>query len=137
MSQVDDIRRLWLEGRDVSEISRMTGHDRKTVRKYLQMEDFSPEAPTPKQKGPSKLDPFKGILVFGDLLGATTGPRCRRIRRWRVDVHWVLPLMVTTKCVPRSLKLSSLVRRGGVPGKGHCPISLDTLYCSQDECEWR
>ena len=36
MSQVDDIRRLWSEGRHVTEISRMTGHDRKTVRKYLQ-----------------------------------------------------------------------------------------------------
>ena len=37
MPQIDDIRRLWSEGRDVTEISRMTGHDRKTVRKYLQM----------------------------------------------------------------------------------------------------
>ena len=36
MPQIDDIRRLWSEGRDVSEISRMTGHDRKTVRKRLQ-----------------------------------------------------------------------------------------------------
>lgn len=42
--QIDDIRRLWSEGRDVSEIARVTGHDRKTVRKYLQMDDFSPEA---------------------------------------------------------------------------------------------
>ena len=45
MPQIDDIRRLWSEGRDVSEIARVTGHDRKTVRKYLQMDDFSPEAP--------------------------------------------------------------------------------------------
>ena len=29
MPQIDDIRRLWSEGRDVSEISRVTGHDRK------------------------------------------------------------------------------------------------------------
>ena len=36
MPQIDDIRRLWSEGRDVSEIARMTGHDRETVRKYLQ-----------------------------------------------------------------------------------------------------
>ena len=35
MSQVDDIRMLWSEGLAVSEIARMTGHDRKTVRKYL------------------------------------------------------------------------------------------------------
>ncbi len=44
MPQIDDIRRLWSEGRDVSEIARVTGHDGKTVRKYLQMDDFSPEA---------------------------------------------------------------------------------------------
>ena len=59
MPHIDDIRRLWSEGRDVTEIARMTGHDRKTVRKYLQMEGFSPEAPAPKAKGPSRLDPFK------------------------------------------------------------------------------
>ena len=29
--QIDDIRRLWSEGRDVTEIARITGHDRKTV----------------------------------------------------------------------------------------------------------
>ena len=35
ISQADEIRRLWSEGRDVSEITRMTSQDRKTVRKYL------------------------------------------------------------------------------------------------------
>ena len=62
MPQIDDIRRLWSEGRDVSEIARVTGHDRKTVRKYLQMDDFSPEAPAPRPRGASKLDPFKDYI---------------------------------------------------------------------------
>lgn len=31
MPQIDDIRRLWSEGRDVSEIALVTGHDRKTA----------------------------------------------------------------------------------------------------------
>lgn len=44
MPQRDGIRRLWSEGRDVSEIARVIGHDRKTIRKYLQMDNFSPEA---------------------------------------------------------------------------------------------
>ena len=62
MPHIDDIRRLWSEGRDVTEIARVTGHDRKTVRKYLQMEDFSPEAPAPRPRGTSKLDPFKDYI---------------------------------------------------------------------------
>jgi|GEM_PF-1120935 len=60
--QIDDMHRLWPEGRDVSEIARMTSHDRKTVREYRQMDVFSPEAPVPRAKGPSKLDPFKGWI---------------------------------------------------------------------------
>ena len=62
MPQIDDIRRLWSEGRDVTEIARMTGHDRKTVRKYLQIDDFSPKTPAPRPKGASKLDPFKDYV---------------------------------------------------------------------------
>ena len=50
MPHIDDMRRLWSEGRDVTEIARVTGHDRKTVRKYLQMEDFSPEASRPTER---------------------------------------------------------------------------------------
>ncbi len=37
------------------EILRLTAMDRKTVRKYIRMDDFSPEAPEPRPKGPSKL----------------------------------------------------------------------------------
>ena len=48
--QIDDVRRLWSEGRDVSEIARGTGHGRKTVRKYLQMDDFSSEASRPTER---------------------------------------------------------------------------------------
>ncbi len=40
----------------------MTGHDRKTVRKHLQMEDFSSEASAPRRKSPSKLSPSKGYI---------------------------------------------------------------------------
>ena len=43
------------EGLSVQAISRLTGYDRKTVRKYL----LEPEAPEygPRMKAPSKLDP--------------------------------------------------------------------------------
>lgn len=59
MPQIDDIRRLWSEGLNVSEIARRTGHDRKTVRKFLGEVDLSPTPPVDKAPGPSKLDPYK------------------------------------------------------------------------------
>jgi transposase len=58
MPQIDDIRRLYSEGCNISEIARITGYDRKTVKKYLDMDDFSPQVPKSKSR-PSKLDPYK------------------------------------------------------------------------------
>ena len=51
MSQVDDICRLWSERHDVSEIAIVTGHDRKTVCKYLRADGFSPEPPHSPPEG--------------------------------------------------------------------------------------
>ena len=61
MSQVNNIRDLGKKGYRISEISRITGADRKTISKYLEQEDFSPHPPQVKKKG-SKLDPFKHII---------------------------------------------------------------------------
>ena len=62
MPQIDDMRRLWSEGYCISEIARRTGHDRKTVRKFLDEVDFSPEPPAGVVPGPSKLDPYKPTI---------------------------------------------------------------------------
>jgi len=51
------IRHLYANGLSISEISRRTGHDRKTVRKYIQAEGKLPPS-TRKPRG-SILDPFK------------------------------------------------------------------------------
>jgi transposase len=64
MTQVHDIRKLYFEeGRTISLISRTTGFDRKTVRRYLELEDFNQDIPTAQEK-PSfpKLDPFKAEI---------------------------------------------------------------------------
>ena len=58
MSQIDDIREMARKGCRLAEIARATGHDPKTVRKYLEMDDFSPRPPA-KKVFPSKLDPYK------------------------------------------------------------------------------
>ena len=45
MSQINDIRDLSQKGYSISKISSLTGLDRKTVRKYLNQDDFSPQPP--------------------------------------------------------------------------------------------
>ena len=62
MDQIKHIKSLYFEqGMNLSEISKEMNLDWKTVKKYVEMEDFNVEPPTLKanKKGVSKLDPFK------------------------------------------------------------------------------
>lgn len=61
MSQVNYIKDLSNCGYRTGEISKKSGVDPKTIRKYLLKEDFSPKPPIQRQH-PSNLDPFKPIL---------------------------------------------------------------------------
>ena len=64
MDQIHRIRELFYEqGHNLSEISRKLGIDWKTVRKYVDMDDFNEPVPTSKGGGSfQKLDPFKPII---------------------------------------------------------------------------
>ncbi len=62
MSHVNHIKDLALLGYQISEIGKETGHDHKTIRKYLDMEDFSPAFPVKAVK-PSILDPFRPVIL--------------------------------------------------------------------------
>lgn len=61
MTQIHDIRKQYFEkGKTISQISRETGFDRKTVRYYLNKEDFnSPPIPAVKKSSFKKLYAFK------------------------------------------------------------------------------
>lgn len=61
MSQIHCIKDLSQKGYRIGEIAKQTGTDVKTVRKYLQQEDFSPEPPIVTAK-PSIVDPYKAII---------------------------------------------------------------------------
>lgn len=61
MEQVNEIRRMAASGYRQSEISRATGYDAKTVRKYLGIEDYSPKVPV-ERHGESKLDEYKPTI---------------------------------------------------------------------------
>lgn len=62
MSDINDIRDLYSRGYKIGEIARKTGFDPKTVRKYLDKEDFSEEAPSMTTKA-SILDPYKDLIA--------------------------------------------------------------------------
>lgn len=65
MDQIHHIRQLYYEqDKEISEIMQITGRDRKTVQKYLDMTDFNlpqPEPVSERQFCP-KLDPYKPII---------------------------------------------------------------------------
>jgi uncharacterized protein YjcR len=62
MSDINDIRDLYSRGYKIGEIARKTGFDPKTIRKYLDKEDFSEEAPSMTTKA-SILDPYKSLIA--------------------------------------------------------------------------
>ena len=62
MSQINDIRDLSRKGYGISKISSLTGKDRKTVRKYLEQDDFSPEPPVAKART-SIVTPYLDIIT--------------------------------------------------------------------------
>ncbi|GEO25207.1 hypothetical protein AAC03nite_09920 [Alicyclobacillus acidoterrestris] len=58
-SEKMEVRRMYQEGVSISELSRRTGHDRKTIRKVVQeQEDGKKPLAGTKRKG-SKLEPYK------------------------------------------------------------------------------
>ena len=61
MSRINNIRDLRRRGYRISEIARELCIDRKTVRKYIKEDDFSPSPPLPNE-APSILDPYKPVI---------------------------------------------------------------------------
>ena len=61
MTQVKDIRKMYFEeGKNISEIAKKTGHDRKTVREYINKDDWNEKLPKVKKEAAfPKLNPYK------------------------------------------------------------------------------
>lgn len=64
MTQIHNIRKKYFEeGKSISEIARETGHDRKTIRTYINKQDWNIDIPAPvKENTFPKLEPFKAII---------------------------------------------------------------------------
>ena len=77
MSQINDIRDLSQKGYSISKISSLTGLDRKTVRKYLNQDDFSPQPPVAKRRT-SIVMPYLDIIEewLSDQRDRESGSKC-------------------------------------------------------------
>lgn len=63
MDQIHRIRELYFEqGKNLAEIAELLGCDWRTVRKYVDQEDFSPRPPSTTVSHFSRLDPYKGEI---------------------------------------------------------------------------
>lgn len=65
MDQIHHIRDMYYQqDKNISQIASETGLNRKTVSKYVDMEDFNTPSPTPssEEEHESKLDPFKPLI---------------------------------------------------------------------------
>lgn len=64
MTQVHTIRKQFFEeGKSISQIARESGHDRKTIRAYVQKDDWNREIPElVKENEFPKLEPFKTLI---------------------------------------------------------------------------
>ena len=85
MDQIHRIRQLFYEqGCNISEIARKTGLDWKTVRKYVDKEDFNADNPLPTERNLCpKLDPYKPA-IDGWLREDKKAPRKQRHTAKRV-----------------------------------------------------
>ena len=72
MDQVHTIRDLYYnQGLSMTDIAKKLNCDWRTVRKYVDQEDFSPSTPVPESEvlHESKLDPYKSLIdswLIGD-----------------------------------------------------------------------
>ena len=88
MDQVHTIRDLYYnQGLSLTDIAKKLNCDWRTVRKYVDQEDFSPPAPVPESEilHESKLDPYKPLIdswLIGDKDKKT--PRKQRHTAWKV-----------------------------------------------------
>jgi hypothetical protein len=64
MTQIHDIRKAYFEkGKDISQITREFGHDRKTIRAYIQKDDWNQKISSPnKENDFAKLEPSKANI---------------------------------------------------------------------------
>lgn len=90
MDQVHRIRELYFgQGKNLTEIAEIMGCDWRTVRKYVDKEDFSPEAPKAEARQPSKLSESEDCEISCEyILSRKKGPL---FRNYPEKYRWLHP----------------------------------------------
>jgi transposase len=103
--EVQELKELQRQGMSIQAIRKLTGWDRKTIRKYLQQPSALPEY-GPRQAQASKLDPFKPYLE--ERMRAGVWNACALLRelrernycgRYTILKDWLQPQRKATRTV--------------------------------------
>src|SRR2546426_8460225 len=84
MEETLDVQALWRTGKSVSEIARVTGRNRRTVRRLIHQGAASPRTP---RLVSSKLDPFRDYLLQRLLQDHVTNAASSSTRSASVDTR--------------------------------------------------
>jgi transposase len=124
MTEVHNLRKLYYdEGKNITEIAKLTGRDRKTVRQSLHKEDWNmPQAPTLAGVFP-KLDPFK-VEIDGWLLDDKKAKRKQRHTAQRVYDRLVEAHPGSFNCSYRTVAAYVGLKRKEIygPRAGYLPL---------------
>jgi len=125
MTQVHDIRKMYFEeGKSISQISRDTGRDRKTVRMYLEKDDWNKEnVKVQKEAEFPKLNPFKEEIDQW-LLEDKKAKRKQRHTATRVYNRLLEMYGEKFDCSYRSVAGYVAIKKAEIFGKkaGHLPL---------------
>jgi len=125
MTQVHNIRKMYFEdGKKITEISRETGHDRKTVRYYLEKDDWNKKEPEASPIGDfPKLEPYKADIDFW-LLEDKKAKRKQRHTAKRVYDRLVGKYRESFSCSYRTVAGYVAKKKKEIFGKepGHLPL---------------
>ncbi len=127
IEEISRVKNLYeKEHMSLTQIKNLTGHDYKTIHKYLDMTDFSPpgsrKQPGEKNARPTILEPYKGIIeemLVDDLENGTRKQRHTATRvytRLRDEYGYTGGKRTVTAYVPaRRAELGAPVKRAFVP----------------------
>ena len=120
MDQIHRIRMLYYEqGKTLTEIAAIMHLEWRTVRKYVDMEDFNTSLPTPEKDAisNSKLDPFKPLIdewLTADKKAPRTNPNPTRFIKTNMRQVSILLFRATCKicgsCYNLSIRILSFIK---------------------------